>query len=154
MRKIVINLIAVFVACFGGSASFAQGSAYIISKLDFGQITPARSGTITVVIDARTSKLPTCSPTTDCSVTGGSMGIVEFSGFGNKTITMHYPSEIVLKSGGSVVGRVIHISMYSDATAQKVGSRHRVQIGGVLQTDQNINGQRITTAVPIDYSVN
>ncbi len=152
MRKIIFSFIAVFAVFVGGSITFAQEAVNVITYLDFGQVTPARSGMISVVIDARMSKPPIC-PNKDCAVTGGSMGVVEFSGFGDKTITMHYPAQIDLTSNGIVIGKICRMNIYSDATAQKVGAIQRVHIGGVLQTDQHISGQQITTSVPIDYSV-
>lgn len=149
-----IFLVAVFLLLFNAFTAFAEEGVYIIKSLDFGQVTSARSENINIVIDGKMDSKPACKPASDCMVLGGSIGIVEFTGYGDKTITMHYPSEVVLKDGSKEIGRIYRMNVYSDATAEKVGSVQRIHLGGVLRTGSQSIGKALSSPIHIDFSVN
>lgn len=143
---------AVLFATLPVPSARAELQIVVASDLNFGTIAP-RAHDIRIVYDVNRPESPQCVPEQDCTVYGGTAGLLYFYLYEDKEIALTYPDKTPLQNAqGQVGAHLVQMQNFSDSAAQKDPNetgRKIARIGGTLELDGSFTRQQLSGTIRI-----
>ncbi len=145
--------------CVASSLFFLHGTAcaepriLVSPGMNFGYVIP-RANRLTIVLDGNGTRLPVCSPASDCDVSGGHTATLYFYDFGDVTISLEFPIVVRLydEDGGEQGATISGMNRNSSVQAFTEGNRQKAYVGGVLLTGASAYGKKLKGTVTIEVT--